>query len=94
MELYLFAAELLVYGAASFLAIIAWSRTRDVPWLFIVIGVISLYAANILHALDILGAVELDPLVYAGFSPVRTVVRVLPGIAFAAGLLSFIRSRW
>ena len=93
LDFWLFTAELLVYGIAVFLAIMVWGRTRDVPWLFIVIGVISLYASTILDALHILGAVNLDPVIYAGASPVRILVQVFPGIAFAIGLLSHVRGR-
>ncbi|MFW5801072.1 MAG: hypothetical protein ACOCVC_03505 [Spirochaeta sp.] len=93
LDFWLFAAELIVYGIAVFLAIMVWGRTRDVPWLFMVIGVISLYAGSILNVLDILGAVNLDPFVYNGASPVRILVRVFPGIAFSIGLFSHIRGR-
>ncbi|AFG36761.1 hypothetical protein [Spirochaeta africana] len=93
LDFWQFTAELIVYGLAVFLAIMVWGRTRDVPWLFMVIGVISLYAGSILDALHVLGAVNLDPITYAGASPVRILVQVFPGIAFAIGFLSYIRGR-
>ena len=93
VDFWLIAAELIVFGAASFLAIMVWGRTREVPWLFIVIGVLSLYAGTILHTLDLLGAVNLDPYLYNSFCPVRTLIHVFPGIAFSLGFIQFIRGR-
>lgn len=93
VDFWLIAAELIVFGAAAFLAIMVWGRTREVPWMFIVIGVLSLYAGTILHTLDLLGAVNLDPYLYGGFSPVRTLIRVFPGISISIGFIRFIRGR-
>lgn len=92
-QFWIFAAELFIFGIASFLAIIVWSKTREIPWLFMVIAVLSLYASSILHALDLLGAVNLDPVVIGDVSPVRILVQIVPGLALISGFIAYIRGR-
>jgi len=44
------AVRFVVMATASFLAIVVWSRIRDVSWMLIVIGIIAGYA-DILYSL-------------------------------------------
>jgi hypothetical protein len=46
----------LILGAlASFLAIMLWSKTRDIAWMLMVIGTIATYAGIVYSTLGILG---------------------------------------
>jgi len=46
----------LILGAlASFLAIMLWSRTRDIAWMFIIIGTIMAYAETVFSVLQHFG---------------------------------------
>jgi len=46
----------LILGAlASFLAIMLWSRTRDVAWIFVIIGTIITYIETIFSVLSLFG---------------------------------------
>ena len=46
----------LVLGAvASFLAILLWSRTRDVAWIFVIIGIIINYVETVYSVLNLFG---------------------------------------
>ena len=46
----------LVLGAlASFLAIMLWSRTRDVAWIFVIIGTVFAYIETIFSILYLFG---------------------------------------
>lgn len=82
--------ELVVGAIATFLAILLWSRTRDVAWMFIVIGTIVHYTSLVLEGLALLGTVDLDVLVVAGVSVGRVVLAAAPMsffvIAFAVML--------
>ena len=40
---------------ASFLAIILWSKTRDIAWMLIVIGTIAAYVETVYSILDLFG---------------------------------------
>jgi hypothetical protein len=49
----------LILGAlASFLAIMVWSKTRDVAWMLMAIGAIANYAEIVYSILGILGITE------------------------------------
>ncbi|THB63024.1 MAG: hypothetical protein D6B26_06455 [Spirochaetaceae bacterium] len=93
MEFWQFAADLLFYGIAALLAIFVWGRTREIAWLSMVVGVIAMYAASILEAIHLLGAVNLDPFLIYGASPIRIFVNILPALFFAFGFAGFLRSR-
>ncbi|MDR2481792.1 MAG: hypothetical protein LBD07_05850 [Spirochaetaceae bacterium] len=56
-------AEQLIYislklglgGISAVFAIAAWSKTRESPWFFVVLGILCLYAETIYSILGILG---------------------------------------
>ena len=49
----------LVFGAvAAFLAITLWSKTRDLSWMFMVAGAITMYIETIYSVLSVFGLVE------------------------------------
>ncbi len=70
--------ELVVGAVATFLAILLWSRTRDVAWMFVVIGTIVHYASVVFEGLAILGALDLDAVVVGGVSVGRVVLAAAP----------------
>ena len=47
--------RLAVGGIASFLAILVWAKTRDAPWMLIVIGTIANYIASVYSTLTLFG---------------------------------------
>lgn len=57
-------SRLLAVAAMTFLAIVLWSRTRDIAWMFIVIGAIASYADILFDLLIRFGLID-----EASFSP-------------------------
>jgi hypothetical protein len=46
----------LVLGAlASFFAIVSWTRTRSLAWIFVIAGILANYAGTLYHALRSFG---------------------------------------
>lgn len=83
-------SRLLVTALAAFLAIVLWSRTRDLAWMLIVIGTIASYA-DILFDLF----VQFGLLDEAGFSPFgiplgHMVFANLPYLFFSAAFVVMI----
>ena len=77
-------ASHLVLGAfATFCAILLWSRTRDLAWTFIIIGVILSYADIVLSTLRAFGILGEDLLRYRGITPEPH--RYLPVVPLALG---------
>ena len=50
-------SRLVLGAAAAFLAIVLWSKTRDIAWMLIVIGTITAYIGIVHSILDMLGFV-------------------------------------
>jgi hypothetical protein len=48
-------SRLILGGIASFLAIMLWSRTRDIAWMLIVMGIISAYGETIYTIVNLFG---------------------------------------
>jgi hypothetical protein len=75
--------QLVIGAAASFLAILVWTKVRDLPWMLIVIGTIAGYAATvfvILTYFGIGGGVKGN--VYLSFP--ATLVSCVPTLIFIA----------
>ena len=76
-------AEMVVGAVATFLAILLWSRTRDVAWMLIVTGTVVYYSTLVFEALAILGTVDLDAVMIGTVSVGRVVIAVAPMTLFA-----------
>ncbi len=73
----------LAFGAAAtFLAIVLWSNTRDLAWMFIVIGTILRYGEVMYSTLGIFGIVQSDLYIIWGIPVVKMVFQNLPDILF------------
>ncbi len=50
-EIILYIIKLILGGAAAFLAIMLWSKTRDVAWMALVAGTVTTYASVVYEML-------------------------------------------
>ena len=82
-EVFALGAEMVAGAVATFLAILLWSRTRDVAWMLIVTGTVVYYSTLVFEALAILGTVDLDAVMIGTVSVGRTVIAVAPMTFFA-----------
>jgi hypothetical protein len=87
-------SRLILGAAASFFAIMLWSKTRDIAWMLMVIGVIASYIDTVYTILDRFGITGgMAPVV--GSVPLMTIV--LPAvwsIFFIAALLTMITRKF
>jgi hypothetical protein len=86
-------SRLLVVAVMTFLAIVLWSRTRDIAWMLIVIGAIAGYADILFDLLIRFGLID-----EAAFSPWglplgRMLFSNLPYLFLAAAFLVMIRRK-
>ncbi|MDR0663543.1 MAG: hypothetical protein LBF80_05645 [Spirochaetaceae bacterium] len=91
--LVLISSRLFFSAAAAVCAIIIWSKTRDAPWMLIVLGAVSSYAETIYSILEMFGLMEtLIPKIDS--VPVATiVVKCLPSAFFIAAFCVFLARR-
>jgi hypothetical protein len=83
-------SRLATAAIAAFLAIVLWSRTRDLAWMLIVIGAISSYAEIIFNLLVRLGIVDETRFGFFGLPLGRILLSNLPFIFLSAALLVMI----
>jgi hypothetical protein len=79
-------------AAAAFFAIILWSKTRDIAWMLMAGGTITVYGENLYNVLDLFGfsvffsTIETIPLAAAALSNI-------PALFFiAAFVVAFVQS--
>jgi hypothetical protein len=69
-------------GVASFLAILVWAKTRDAPWMLIVIGTIANYIASVYSTLALFGITAELWLTKNAETAAATAVACLPTVFF------------
>jgi hypothetical protein len=88
------AFRLAIGGVASFLAILVWAKTRDAPWMLIVIGTIANYAASVYSTLTLFGITADLWLSKNAATAAATVVACLPTVFFIAAFAIMIRRKY
>ena len=83
-------SRLFVAGIMTFLAIILWSRTRDMAWMLIVIGAVSSYAEVLFDILVRFGLLDEAKLSVMGLPLARIVFSSLPYIFLSIAFLVMI----
>ncbi|MDR2746383.1 MAG: hypothetical protein LBB77_02955 [Treponema sp.] len=84
----------LVLGAlASFLAIMVWSKTRDIAWMLLVIGIIMFYA-DIVYSILVRFGIR-DDMIFIGAIPLMALVLAnLPIVFFIAAFLTMVIKKY
>lgn len=86
----LLVSRLAIAAVAAFLAILLWSRTRDLAWMLIVIGVISSYADILFDLLSRLGIVDESRFAVFGLPIGRIILSNLNYLFLCSALLVMI----
>jgi hypothetical protein len=89
----LLVSRLATSAVTAFLAILLWSRTRDLAWMLIVIGVISAYADILFDLLSRLGLVDEARFAPLGVPVGRIILSNLPYVFLCAALAVMIKRK-
>lgn len=54
-------SRLVIGAVAAFFAIIAWSKIRDLAWIFMVMGTIAIYVETVYSILNLFGIIVQGP---------------------------------
>lgn len=92
-EMVFLASRLGTAAATTFLAILLWSRTRDLAWMLVVIGVIASYADIIFDFLSQVGLVDPSRYVFLGLPIARILLSNLPFLFLCVALIVMIRRK-
>ncbi len=86
-------SRLVVVATTAFLAIVLWSRTRDIAWMLIVIGAIASYADILFDLLVRFGLVDEGRFSFFGLPLGRILFANLPYLFLSAAFLVMILRR-
>jgi hypothetical protein len=90
-----FIASRLVLGAlASFLAIMLWSKTRDLAWMLMVIGAIAAYIETVYAVLVLFGITGESPLPLGSVSLLTILLSALRTSFFIAAFMVMVVRRY
>lgn len=93
-DLILFIIKLVLGGAAAFLAIFLWSKTRDVAWMTLVAGVVFSYAGVVFDMMLQMGFVSSGGIPIFGVPIVKLFFAVIPSVfVIVAFVLMILRNR-
>lgn len=92
-EIVYLVSRLATAAIAAFLAIVLWSRTRDLAWMLIVIGAIASYADIIFGLLAELGIVDESRFTLLGVPLGRVLLSNLQYLFLCAALVVMIRRK-
>ncbi|MDR1278721.1 MAG: hypothetical protein LBK02_08215 [Treponema sp.] len=85
----------LVLGAlASFFAIMLWSKTRDVAWMFMVIGTIAAYIETVYSILNLFGITGENSFLIGSVPVASIVLPCLRTIFFIAAFIVMVYRKY
>ncbi|MBN1522932.1 MAG: hypothetical protein JW904_00505 [Spirochaetales bacterium] len=88
--------RLLLGAAASLFAILNWPRNRDIAWLFIIIGTLTLYISSVFGIITSMKVIIPEFLTVGNFSYfeiLNIIIHNLPFILFAIGFIILLRRK-
>ncbi|MCG8480850.1 MAG: hypothetical protein MI724_17280 [Spirochaetales bacterium] len=91
-ELSVLVVDLLLSGGVAFAAIMLWSLTRSPAWMLIIIGLIIRFGDVAFQTLDRFGIIAVVDLRVQGIPVFWMLMRAVPLLFIAAGLIVMIRS--
>jgi hypothetical protein len=86
--------RLILGAAASFLAIMLWPRTRDLAWIFVIIGSITAYVETVFSVLILFGIVGEGINALASFSPMSILLPCLSTAFFIAAFAIMVARKY
>ena len=86
-EILMFIIKLVLGGVAAFLAILLWSKTRDIAWMSLVAGTVTSYAGIVYEMMDSFGIFTSKGIEVYGIPLVELFFAVIPTFFY---ILAFI----
>ncbi len=90
-QMILYAVKLILGGIAAFCSILLWSKTKDVVWMCLVVGVVAKYAGVVYEILLALGIISSDSLVVFGVPLFTLIFTALPDIFFVIAFVLMLK---
>lgn len=83
----------LALGAvASFFAILSWTRTRSLYWVFVIVGILSAYAGTLYNSLRVLGLFPGNKILVLGIPAATLISENLSIVFFILACIAYIKT--
>ena len=82
--------RLFIGGVAAFFSIFLWSKTRDIAWVFIIIGTLVFYIEIVLTTLEYFGILREDAFYLYGFPVMKLILFNFPLLFFTIAFIIII----
>jgi hypothetical protein len=86
--------RLVLGAAASFLAIMLWSKTRDVAWMLMVVGTIAAYVETVYSILEMFGVTGRGLLSVGSVPILKIILPCLPLAFFIAAFAVMVARKY
>jgi len=86
----LISSQLILGAIAVFLAILLWSKTRDIPWMFMVVGMVTAYIEIINSILVLYGFVLFERQLIGNVPLLEIILPSLKLIFFIAAFFTMV----
>jgi len=83
-------SRVIIGGIGTFFAVLLWSKTRDIAWIFVILGVIVEYIAIIYSTLEMFGVVGNNIITFYGVPVLKLFLAVLPMLFFIFAFITVI----
>jgi hypothetical protein len=93
-EILYITSRLLLGAVTAFFAIMLWSKTRNMAWMLMVIGMIAAYVETVYSILRMLGITELTNLTVGSVPLASILLPNLPTIFFLAAFLVMVGRKY
>jgi hypothetical protein len=86
-EILYISSRLLLGALASFFAIMLWSKTRDTPWMLMVIGTLAAYVETVYSILDLFGLTGFTAVTIGSVPLMSIVLHNLPVVFYTVAFI-------
>ena len=86
-QILLYIIKLVLGGIAAFLAIMLWSRTRDVAWMCLVAGTVTGYAGIVYELLEKFGIILASSAKFCGIPLSSLLFASIPSVFIILGFI-------
>ncbi len=83
-------SKVAVGGIATFFAVLLWSKTRDIAWIFVIIGTIVQYINIIYTTLEMFGITGNIVVTIYGVPALKLLLSILPMVFFIFAFITVI----
>lgn len=89
-QIILYTVKLVLGGIAAFLAIMLWSKTRDIAWMALVAGTVTSYGSIVYEMFSVFGIIKEQGISIFGIPLATLLFTVIPSLFYIFAFIMMI----